>query len=263
MARPTNSTYLSICDTIAKATGLNPAVSAAAFNDDTQLPSKYVIIKMYVDIASRLAVMRMNERWLKREFQIFLSQGTNYPYPLDDTVSAEGLVYHSFRCTTPGAARDLYAWKSGNDDSYLTFRKFYPDLTAIPTGAPTSYVLVPIQSNEVNAHELLVYPTPDSAYTLQYQAKINPVQLVLAADLIQFPKEYEVALITTAKALFTSELGKGDPSLITSIAEQAVAATKAWASGPLEGRNRQRMSVMMRPNGSRATRFDVDGRAGW
>lgn len=262
MARPSNSTYREICDKIAKMTIGRPAADDNTFDDDTLLPADYVCLKTYVNIANQLAVLRMNERWLQKEFSLQLAAGTAYPYPLDDTVSVEGLAYHSFRCTTPGAARPLLAWSAdGGDSSYLAFRQAYPDLTLLPSGPPAAFIIIPVGQAENNAHNLLIYPTPDQGYTLQYLAKINAVELTNHDDLIQWPGEHEVALLMMAASFYQSQKGILDVSLMSSVAAQAVESVKAWASGALEGRPGQRQSVRFRSR--RNTRFDFDGTAGW
>jgi len=238
---------------------LLPINDDATFNDDTMLSSDQVALKQFFDIANRLAVMRMNERYLEREFTLTLAQGVT-TYPLDTSISAEGLTYHSFYNTNAdGSARPLRAWNGGYD----AFRSAYPDLTKISQGQPQSWILQPVSSAAGDVtHNVIFYPTPDKTYNIIYRGKLNPIPLTVATDTLQFPVEYEHTLFLYAKALLESELGSGGDDLTYELAGKAVEAVKAWSKGPLEARPIQRVAVRMRMPGQRG-RFDFDGRAGW
>lgn len=228
------------------------------FNDDSQLGSDVVALKVFFDLANRLLITRMNERFLEREFQLNLVLGTN-TYDLDAGISSESLTYHSFINTTTGSARPILGWQGG----YASFKEAYPDETTISSAAPQLWVLYPITAGAAGpTHKVRFYPNPDANYNIVYRAKLNMVPLLLAADVLLFPPEYEHVLWMYGKALLEAEMGAGGEDVTFELASKAVEAVKEWASGPLETRPSQRLAVRMQST-RRRRKYDFNNTAGW
>ncbi len=255
-----NSTLREAVNKVLRMKRLLTIDSDDVFNDPTRRSSDQDALMVFFDMANRLALERMNTRWLNREFPLPLTQGQAV-YDLDAGISSESLAYHSFVNTSVGgSAGAIRGWNGGYD----AFRNAFPDLTLITEAVPRIWVLLPIDASAGEAtHKVRFYPTPDASYQVIYRAKLNVVPLENAGDILQFPREYEHTLFFYAKALLESEMGSGGDDLTYELASKAVEAVKAWSKGPMETRPIQRVAINFRNGKANRGRFDFDGRAGW
>ncbi len=255
-----NSNYFDTVNNVLRSARQLTIADAATFADITQLSSTQDAAKFFVDLANRLCVRRMNDRFMQREFSFNTAADTAEYDIANAGLSSEGLVYESFYCTTDGADRPLAL------RSYDELRRSTPDFADIPTGRPQVLYLMPIQSDDTNiTHKLRLYPTPDAIYEIRYRGKLNAVPLVNAGDIIQWPVEYEDVLWMYGKAFLVDELGTRDPSNAQALALQAIDSVKAWSIRATEEPRFQRFRGMGFDSSGRSKRgrYDFDGRAGW
>ncbi len=211
-------------------------IAQAAFGDRTQQTRFQVQTINFVDLAQRMLVTHMNTRFMQRKFYINTFAGTaGQPptlYPLDASINAESILYHSFFCQTSGSA-----WRMRNWD-YREFRAFYPDLTIVPKSIPRLWILNPILSTDASpTNNVFFYPDADTSYTIEYQAKLNAQPLVNYTDTILFPPEYEHVLWLQGRSFLEQALGEGKEGNIEIYCQRAIDAIQSWGSSTIEARS--------------------------
>ena len=218
--------------------------SVAVFADVTQQDRLQSQAIAFVDLANRLLLVHMNERFMQRHYslQTVADPGNAVPtaYPLDASISSESLMWHSFVNNTTGVAYKLRNW------DYREFRNYFPDMTQVPPSVPRFWILLPIEVTDPNpTHKVMFYPTPDAQYTIEYQAKLDAQPLVNAADVILFPPQYEHVLWLQGRLFLEQVLGEGKESNIESYCQKAVDAVLSWASSPVEQRSAVRPGLYL------------------
>jgi hypothetical protein len=225
-----NSVYGDTVNKILELSGQGQ-IAQADFADRSKLTRFQVQCKAFTDLANRMLLVKMNERFMQREFSMPLTSGIQ-EYELSTLISAENPLWHSFFLTTSGNAVPLYNW------DYREFRSVYPDLSIVPSSIPRYWILIPTQESSIpnSTHTIRFYPNPDRNLTVRYQAKLNAQPLVNYTDGILWPVEYEHALWLQGRLFLEQALGEGKESNIEAYAQTALDQIKSVASAPAEQR---------------------------
>lgn len=223
-----HSTFQKIVNDICMQVGLPTITDTDSFNSRTGLQRPHLQIIMYVDDADAKLTLRLSEIFTKRRF-VEQTQAGVKTLPINDLTSLEGIKYHSVRCNTPGHERRLnfipYDMYRENDGS---------DLSNIPTGAPRSWTYFDSPDSDgatATTREMVISPTPDDVYEIEYSAKISHQPLTRHDDKIIWPVEYEHVLVSWGRAAIESKLGTAD---LSSYAQAALDNVRQWATGPAD-----------------------------
>lgn len=214
-----HSTFQEIVNTILQQSGLPSITSAATFNARTGLLRPQLQAILYTDDADAKLMVRLTDLFAMRQF----SASTTASSPvvsLDDICDIEGVQYHTVRCNGQ-PMRFL---------SYNEYRSMYATDADVPEGAPMywSYKNTP-SADAQRANQIIMIPTPDAAYVVEYGAKILHKPLALATDVILWPKPYEHVLVAFGRAALAEARKTGDMS---GTAQAALDNVRQWAIGP-------------------------------
>lgn len=257
MAGERNSTYFNSVNRVLREEGKDPILTEDAFNSGAVDRVQLQAILFY-DHCNRMAARRLNKLFTNRVFT-FNTVEDQADYELDELTHLEGIRFHSVRCNTTGAARPL------NNIPYDEYRdSLYPDLSLVPSGKPTDWVACYSNSamGTERGNKIKISPVPDGIYEIEFIAKIVVPPLLLAADFIYFPPEYEDVMWTWTQNWLRQKLGK-DASM-DDYAREAIDSVRAWGTAPPDVRQAARINI--RIGGGRRTSYKYDTpdyRAGW
>ena len=207
---------------------------------DNNNGEKYQIFaKRAVKLANSYLGTRCHRHFTERRIPLITSAGQS-TYPIDTGISPESISVRSFfnNTTDPTLKQyngELRNWK------YSEFLKAWPDQLLIPAGKPSMWVMVPLERTDVSpVHKILIYPTPDNVYQLQFEAKLNPYVLNASTDPILFPPEYQHSLTMFCWALLEEDLGEGKGQMAAGLAQKAAEEVYLMAGVPRDVRNAPR-----------------------
>jgi hypothetical protein len=253
-----NSTYLAGVTRCCLEVGVTPPNSAEQFNDNNRLPSPTLKIKLFYDTCQRQLIRTLLGKPTERRFE-FNTVADQSDYDIDPLTKVESILYHTVRCTTTGFTRFI-----GNK-TWNAYRSMYSDPTTIATGAPQFWICkpTPAESGVERTSQIIIVPTPNAVYAIEYLAKISAQPLVNATDLIMFEPEYEDVLWTWAKAMLESKLGVD--ATAERYAQSAIDQYRAYTKRPQEEKRGMRMGVSLDTNdGSDRGNYDYpDHSRGW
>lgn len=216
-----NSTWYQCTNSALGLAALPTIMTTASFDNNVPPLSKYQdLYKRMVDFAHRFLSERMATRFTNRKFQLPIQTGTTV-YTLDTGISGEALKFQSWVNLTAGSpyARVLKYMR------YEDFLAMWPDSTIIQSGPPEYIVQLPLDRTLDTTQpqaRVQVFPVPDNSYQLQYEARLNPYQLVDSSSIILWPPEYEHALWMWVKAYGEVDLAEGREQALIPLAEQVI-----------------------------------------
>jgi hypothetical protein len=194
---------------------------------------------MNISFAHTYLTNRMSTRFTNRKFQLPIQGGTS-TYILDSGISGESLKYDSWVNITAGSsyARMLRYVR------YEDFEKMWPDPTVIQSGPPEYVVQLPLDRTLDTTQpqvRVMIYPIPDTTYTLQYEARLNAYILTNSSSIILWPPEYEYGLWMWAKAYGEVDLAEGREGALIPLAEQVINNIRIMSQEAQEVRKGVRM----------------------
>jgi len=233
------STWFQLSNRVLENRGLTQITSTTNFdNPITNLTRVQSLARAFVSLCDEMLNVHRNNRDTIQEFQITTSIGnpatpvSNY-YTLDSSISVENLRYLSFfnTTTTNPATGTLSAFPIRNME-YREFRNIYPDFTAIETGSPEKWIIIPKTLINPGAgivnDAIMFYPVPDAIYTIIYQAKTNATPLESSGDKVLWLQQYEHILLMHAGAFLEDIMGQNKGGLMTSYAMKALSEYHFW-----------------------------------
>lgn len=218
-----NPTWFETTNEVLDLASLDTISDAKAFADSTQLEKYQAAAKAFVRLANQHLGLRANKHFAQRRIELPITPNTNI-YQIDTGISPEGIAFESFMNDTKGSPqsaqnRAIKYW------DYPRFQRAIPnwqDENATSTGAPTHWVLLPIdRTNDATVNKILIYPFPNDSYTLSFKAKINAPPLSKPDDPLLFPPQYIHVIWELAWGLLERDLGEGKESLIYELAAKA------------------------------------------
>ena len=244
----TYSTWYALTNRVLENRGLTQITSTTNFDSPiTNLTRVQSLARAFVSLCDEMLNVHRNNRDTVQEFQITTAPGnpatpvSNY-YTLDASISVENLRYLSFFNTTPAnsVTGTVSAFELRNME-YREFRRIYPDFTAIETGSPQKWIIIPKTLINPGAgivnDAIMFYPVPDAIYTIIYQAKTNARQLELSSDNVLWLQQYEHILLMHAGMFLEDIMGQNKGALMTSYAMKALSEYNFWVNrGPEEQR---------------------------
>jgi hypothetical protein len=235
-----NSTWLVTTNKILELRGQLQITSANNFNNPTQLLTRVQsLARAFVDMCDRMLNLRRNNRDTLQEFAITTQAGNpnninSYMYTLDPSIHVENVRYYSFfNITAQGTGTTVAAQPIYNIE-YREFRQLYPDFTAITTGPPQNWIILPKTAVQpgpgLYADTIIFYPIPDAAYKIVYQAKTDATPLTKDTDQILWAPPYEHILWHWAGMYLEDALGEGKGQLMSAYAEKALSEYWFWVN---------------------------------
>lgn len=198
--------------------------------------------KKYIRLAHKHLSVRAYRHFASRRFQFPTSASTPI-YELDTGLSPENIRFETFFNVTTGSA----AGQNGPiyNKKYEQFNLENPDKDKITSGAPTHWILLPSdQDEESPVHKIRLYPNPDQAYLIEYQAKLHAYELTSGDSKILWTPEYEHVLWEFAWNLLERGLGEGKEGSIAMMAYQAAKEIHLISSKPEDIRKAPRTMRM-------------------
>lgn len=239
-----NSTWRALANEAYKLAGLKPIDNDASFNDDNLLEKPYMQGKYAVRLAHKHLTPRAVRHFATKRIELPVSAGAAV-YQLDTGINPSAIKLRSFFDVTAGGGRLNYM-----DEDEFTAR--YPDLTLVPTGRPTNWILLTSERTDASAiWRVRIFPTPDADYDLQYKAQLNAYPLNVGSDIVLWPEEYEHVLIEFAWHLLERGLGEGKEGVILQLFDQAMKDVQLVSGVAEDGRKAVRT---MKPL-TRVTRY--------
>jgi len=246
-----NSTWMTATNEVLELSQIDPIASANDFNNPTGVLSKpQRAARAYIKLAHLHLSVRAYKHFATRRIELPITLGTSV-YPLDTGMNPEHIRPERFFNITTGTAaaqnRPLRYYE------YANFMADFPDPSKITTGAPSHWILLPIDRTEESpVHKVRIYPNPDQNYKLEYQAALNAYPLANATSVLLWPPEYEHVLWEFAWDLVERGLGEGKEGSISGMAAQAANEVKLVA-GRLADANRA-FRMMRLPSRRRSNR---------
>lgn len=239
----TNADFYNTITRMALEVGVLPPTDRGTFNDNNLLPSPLVKLKLYTDKCQRMLIRTLNKKFTQRLFTLttLAAQST---YDVDPLTNLEGVMYHSVRCNTTGSVGPLH------NLAYNLYRETWQDTSLIPQGKPQQWVaaITPSSAGVERDNKLIILPTPDAAYEIEYASKINMQPLVNDDDIIMFPPEYEDVLWTWGEAMLESKLGVD--ATMGDYAQMAIDSCRMWGERPIDEKRGVRMGVQIKTSGN-------------
>ena len=226
-----NSTWRAATNDVLRLARLRTIASDAEFNDDTKLEEWQSAAKYYVRLAHYHLTLKAVKHFAERRLQLPVTSGEGV-YPLDTGLNPAALAFRSFFNVTTSSSQngELAPWHYDGPGGFLSA---HPDTADIPSGAPSRWILLPIERTDTSpVWKVRIYPTPDATYQLQYRAKLNAYPLTQASDIVLWPAEYEFALWEFSWATLESGLGEGKEGLIAQMAKDAVDRVQLMDGAP-------------------------------
>lgn len=249
-----NSSWFQITNRCLALGSMDLIESELAFNDvgQGQLEKYQGACKEAISLSHDLLSLRSRQHFASRRIPLPLQIGVK-DYAIDTGLDPENIKLESFYNVTATAGLSA---KNGplRFLEYKQWLRIYPDPNNIPTGAPECWTLLPIERTEATPlHKVRITPTPDAAYNLEFQAKINAQPLTQATDLIIFPRHYEAPLLLFARELTETEMGEGKEGRIAQLAERAANQVFLISGKPQDQRRAPRgMRIRTMGRGARA-----------
>lgn len=222
--------------------GSNQSMSTAFDNPGQGLMTRYQsCAKEFIRLIHEKISVDLPVNFARRRFTLNLNPITGAIYPLDSGMSVESLTFDSFRNVSvqppgPGVLRN---W------TYEYFTQRYPDLSQIYSGAPTNYILLPVERTNVSpVYNVRFFPNPDQAYNIEYIAQLNPYALKVSSDIVLWPREYEHVITDMARFELEDLLGEGKAGTLGMQAEKAYQKARQKATPPRAERKGVRMKRM-------------------
>ncbi|MBY0545808.1 MAG: hypothetical protein K2W95_00815 [Candidatus Obscuribacterales bacterium] len=250
-----NNTWRGATNEVLRLARLRTIASDAEFNLDSGLESEQSAAKYYVRLLHYHLSLKAVKHFASRRLQLPVSDGTGV-YALDTGINPSAIAFRSFINVTAGGTqnRELESW------DYEKFSKAYPDASVIQEGAPTHWILLPLErTDESPVWKVRIFPTPDATYDIQYQAKLNAYPLTEAASVVLWPPEYEFALWEHAWSLLESGLGEGKEALIAQMAKDAIDRVMLADGVPVDNRRGVRTMSPIRKH----SRWPIGRYTGW
>jgi hypothetical protein len=254
-----NSSWKDVTNKCLELRGQLQITSANNFNNPTTLLTRVQSeIRAFVDMCDRMLNVRRNNRDTTQEFQITTEAGnptvpSTFQYTLDASVRVESIRYISFfnitpQVTNPDGSVSMIVAQPLYNTEYREFRRIYPDFTAISTGPPQNWIILPksqIQPGPGIINDtIMFFPIPDAVYKINYQATTKAVPLKLDTDPVLWPPEYEHILWHWACMYLEDALGEGKGQLMSAYAQQALTEYNFWINrGPEEERHAVRTGM--------------------
>lgn len=252
---PNNSTWMDATNVTLEMTGQLQITSAAEFNDPvnslTRIQSQ---ARRFIDVSDRLLNLKLYNRDNIQEYQLLTHTGnpdiqSTYTYALTAGTRMEFIRYGSFYNATPqnvtlSGETTIFA-QPLNNMPYREFRQTYPDFTAITTGPPQWWIIMPkslapaadgTAGVGITVDQIMFYPIPDQQYTIIYEAAVVATPLVNATDPILFSPDNEHVLWNWGKAFLEDALGEGKGQSAQYYAEMCLRDYNWRMSGPEEER---------------------------
>lgn len=242
-----NSTWVQLTNDVLRQSGLaeipvdNPTAGTSTAFDTPGggLMTRYQsCAKEFVRIVHEMASVDLPVNFARREFTLNINPLEGPIYPLDSSMSVESITFDSFRnvSVAPPGPGQIRNWTY----EYFTIR--YPDVTQIYSGAPTNYILLPVDSSQRSPlYQVRMFPNPDQNYVIKYIAQLNPYQLKLSSDVVLWPREYEHVLTTEARFQLEDLLGEGKSGSLFMLATKLHAKMRQKATPPRAERKGVRM----------------------
>lgn len=224
-----NATWLEATNEVLSLAQLDEIEDASTFNAGP-LTKYHKATKKYIRLAHKHLSVRAYRHFSTRRFQ-FLANASTAVYDLDTGLSPENIRFRTFFNVSTGTA----AAQNGEifNQEYEVWRRENPDESKITTGAPIRWIQLPIdESEESPVHQIRLYPNPDQAYTIEYQAKLHAYDLVDSNSKILFPREYEHVLWEFAWDLVERGLGEGKEGNIVALAREAAREVRLVSAKP-------------------------------
>ena len=225
-----NSDWFSATNSVLSLASLPLCGSTSAF-DAGQLTKYQNAAKYKIDFAHRHLTLKMVTAFTNRKFQLPINVSVT-DYVLDTGISAESLKYHSWYNITAGSAYAQYLPLMKYED----YTDGWPDQTIVQSGPPEYVVQLPYDRQlDVDDPEprIRIFPVPDGAYTLQYQARLNAYTLTSNNSILLWPPEYEHGLWAWAWKFLEVDLAEGREATLEALADDVLSRIKL-ASMPAE-----------------------------
>lgn len=253
-----NQSWFQATNYVLEAAGQLQITSAINFdNPITGLTRVQSQTRRFVEMCNSLLQLKRNNRDTVQEFQINTVVGnpsilSTYVYQVDPSVQVESIRYQSFFNITPpttnsqGSTSTVVAQPLYNVE-YREFRQRYPDFTAINTGPPINWIIIPktLVGGGVGIQQdyIMFFPIPDAIYQIVYQAKLNAVPLQLNTDPVSWSPEYQTVLALWGKAFLEDALSEGKGQGAQYYAEKFTSQYYFWTAGPDELRKAVRTGL--------------------
>lgn len=241
-----NSTWFQTTNYILELAGQIQVSSSINFNNPiTGLNRIQSQVRRFVDMCNRMLARKIYNRDRIQEFQLLTRVGnpnvqTSFTYTLDSSIRMESLRYLSFyNITSQGTGNPVGSIPLYNVE-YREFREKYPDFTQIPTGPPINWIIMPKSliggGAGIQLETIIFFPIPDNVYTINYQAGVKIVPLLLDTDSILFAPDNEDVLWNWGLAFLEDALGEGRGQTMQYYAEQVLKDYMWRMAGPEEER---------------------------
>jgi hypothetical protein len=138
--------------------------------------------------------------------------------------------------------------------TFRMFRKYLYNPTIIPN-APEFWFMLP-EDADGNLF-IAVYPTPDQAYSLNFQAYLDPITLAVSTDVIMFPPKYQNILWQYSRKYFELVLAEGQEPTLAAWLEPLLPELRILTKGPTE--NRTAVDIGIEINRDWTSRRGYDG----
>jgi hypothetical protein len=243
-----NSTWFEATNSVLQLATLPPVINTTAF-DNGPLSKYQNAAKYKLDFAHRHLSQKMCTAFTKYKFQLLIAAGIT-DYVLDTGISSENLSYHSWYNITAGSpyAQHLRFMK------YEDYLDMWPDQTIVQSGPPEYVVQLPYDRQLDTGNPMpraRIFPVPDTNYTLQYQARLNPFLLTDSGSPILWPPEYEHGLWVWAWRYLELDLAEGREAGLDQLVDEVISRIRVMSQAAEEVRKGVRLPHL---SGSRRRR---------
>lgn len=226
----TNSTWFATTNSVLQLAQLPLISSTASFDAPIGSGglSKYQdAAKWKVDFAHRHLTLKMCTAFTQYKFSLSVQPGIT-DYILDTGINSESLSYHSWYNITAGSpyAGYLPLYK------YEDYMDQWPDQTVIQSAPPQYVVQLPYDRTLDTGNpqpRIRVFPVPDAAYQLQYQARLNPFPLTTSSSIILWPPPYEHGLWTWAWKFLEIDLAEGREQMLDALVDDVISQIRVMS----------------------------------
>lgn len=225
-----NSTWYASTNSVLQLAQLPTILNTSSFDAPTGSGglSKYQdAAKWKIDFAHRHLTLKMCTAFTTYKFQLIIQPGIT-DYILDMGINSESLSYHSWYNITAGSpyAQFLRLMK------YEDYTDIWPDQTIVQSGPPEYVVQLPYDrtlDTDNPMPRIRIFPVPDTTYTLQYQARLNPFNLVNAASQILWPPQYEHGLWSWAWQYLEIDLAEGREGSLAALVDEVISQIRVMS----------------------------------
>lgn len=221
-----NSTFYASVNKILGLSGQLEVTSTSDFDIESNLSKAQYQTKLFTDLANRLLALEFNKRFAQREFS-FSTTTVDNDYALDSTAPLVGIKWHSFYNRTSGGVRNRRLLFK----SYEEWESEFPNPEQQSRSGPIWWIPKPYNGKP---DRIILWPYPDAAYTINYQAKLDTVPLTTSNQNILFPTEYEHVLWIKGRIFLEESLNEGRSANMEILAREAVADVMRDSDGPVD-----------------------------